>query len=324
MSNDRAVFTTPVGRMVWGNLYTPQTKDRDGKPLIIKKGPDAGKPTQRFPFGVAIPKIPGQHWATYPRNPKYPDRESFGEAIWRTGHASMGPAAQSPSFAWKITDGDSLIPNKAGKKPAEQEGYPGHWILSFSGSFAPKCVNSDGTAPLLEKDAIKAGYYVQVSGNVDGNKSTESPGVYLNSMHVALAGYGPEIITGPDPTQAGFGGAALPPGASATPVGGMAPPPPAAGATPPGAGLAPPPPPAATVAVTPNPAFVAATGAAPFPPPTQPAGSVPPPPPAAGTMPQPPAPPARQMLPAANGHSYESLIAGGWTDATLRAASMMA
>jgi hypothetical protein len=29
------------------------------------------------------------------------------------------------------------------------------------------------------------------------------------------------------------------------------------------------------------------------------------------------------MLPAANGHSYESLIAAGWTDETLRANGMM-
>lgn len=323
MSDQKMNFTTPAGRIVWGNLYTPQTKDADGKPLVIKQGPDAGKATQRYAFGVAIPKVPGQHWATYPRDAKYPDRASFGEAVWKVGHGTMGPAAQSPAFAWKIIDGDSTVPNRKGRKPCDQEGYPGHWILSFSGSFAPKLYNSDGSALLLEKDAIKPGYYVQVAGNVDGNASTQTPGVYLNPSLVSLQGYGPEIISGPDPTAAGFGGAPLPAGASATPVGAM--PPVAAAGAPVGGAMPPlppgaatpgtPPPPPATVAVAPNQAFVAGAGTAPFPPPQQPAGSAPPPPPAA---------PVRRMLPPAGSYTYEQMLASGWTDATLVANGMMA
>lgn len=322
MSNDtRQFFTTPVGRFVSGNLYTPQTKDADGKPLLIKNGPDTGKPTQKFTIAIAIPKIPGQHWANYPRDPKRPEHPSFGEAIWSAGHSSMGAAAQAPVFAWKVTDGDSQIPNRKGKKPADQEGYAGCWVVWCSGSFAPKTFNADGTQALLEKDAIKPGYYVQIAGNVDGNRSSQNPGVFINPSMVALQAFGEEIMSGPDATAVGFGGAALPAGASPVPVGQLAPPPPAA--QPAAPGMTPPPPVAAAAAVpvAPNPAFLApppAAGApvAPFPPAA--ASAAPPPPPA------PPAAPVRHMLPAAGVHTYDALRAAGWTDEALRAAHMMA
>ena len=38
----RTNFTTPVGRLVMGSLYKPQTTDADGKPLVVKSGPNAG------------------------------------------------------------------------------------------------------------------------------------------------------------------------------------------------------------------------------------------------------------------------------------------
>jgi hypothetical protein len=45
-----------------------------------------------------------------------------------------------------------------------------------------------------------------------------NPGVYLNHDMIALSGYGDLIASGPNVSEAGFGGAALPPGASATPT----------------------------------------------------------------------------------------------------------
>lgn len=332
-TNARRNFTTPVGRMVNGNLYTPQTKDADGKPLLVKNGPNIGQPTQKFYIAIAIPKVPGAHWAAYPRNPKMPEQESWGEAIWAAGNLAFAQVAQSPSFAWKVSDGDSVIPNKKGRKPCDNEGWPGNWILHCSGSFAPKCYNNDGSAVLLEKDAIKPGYYVQIAGNVGGNNSSQNPGVFVNPSMVSLQGYGAEIISGPDASAVGFGGAPLPAGASAVPVAafvpGHAPVPPAghpvvaAPFYPPGALPHPPgapvppvaPPVAAAVPVVPHPGFLTPP-AAPVPPPV---AAFPPP-----VAPVPPQPPARVMLPAAGGHSYEALLAAGWTDTTLRAAGMMA
>jgi hypothetical protein len=295
----KANVLTPTGRMLWGSLYEPQTKDADGKPLVIKTGPDAGKPTQRYAFGVGIPKGAERHWAETP----------WGAPIWATGHAGFPQQAQSPSFAWKVTDGDSTVPNKNGKRPCDKEGYPGHWVLSFSSSFAPRVFNKDGSAPIAEPGAVKCGYYIQVAGTVDSNGSTQNPGVYLNHNMVALQGYGTEIVSGPDAASVGFGQGPAPVGMQAAPVGGLVAPPAPVGA--PTAAPAPPPPAPAPVAalvpplpVTPAPSFLA------------PAGVAPPPPPVAAPPPAAPAGPV--MTAKANGATYAAMIAAGWTEATLR------
>jgi hypothetical protein len=300
----KANFTTPVGRLVQGSLYVPQTTDSDGKPLLIKNGPNAGQPTSKFFFAVAIPKNPGEtHWA----------QTAWGALIWQTGHAAFPQQAQSPAFAWKITDGDSTIANTKGKRPCDREGYPGNWIISFSSSFAPKIYNRDGSAAILEPEAVKPGYYVQVNGDVDGNGSTLRPGVYLNHSMVALAGFGPEIHFGPDVAAAGFGAAPLPVGATTAPVAAFVPPaaplapaapafvPPYGAATPPVPGGGVPPASPSSVMAPPNPAF-----------------NMVPPPPAA-----PVAPPARVMTAAAQGATYQQLIAAGWTDQLLIQHGMM-
>lgn len=325
-ATNRHNFTTPVARMVNGNLYTPLTKDADGKPLLIKNGPNTGQPTQKYYMAVAIPKRPGEHWASWPRDPKRPEQESWGQAIWNAGNEAFPQAAQSPGFAWKITDGDSQVPNKKGRAPYLNEGWAGCWIVHCGGSFAPKCYNSDGSAAILEPNAIKAGYYVQVAGNAVGNQSTQNPGVHVNPSMVSLQGYGPEIVSGPDASAVGFGGAPLPPGASTAPVAGFTPPAtpgvpplPPAGHPVHAPGYAPPPPsmpqPAAPLAVAPHPGILTPPPAAPAPFPPAPLPGAPLPPPAA---------PVRVMLPAAGAYTYEQLTAIGWTDATLRASGMMA
>ncbi len=284
--------TTPAGRIVWGSLYDAQTKNYDGAPLVTKSGPNAGQPRVEYPFGLAIPKTPGVvHWAS----------EAWGADIWTVGHAAFPQQAQRPDFAWKILDGDSQVPNKKGRKPCDQEGNPGHWIVRFSSGFAPNLYTLIGQrepVPLLEKNAIVPGYWVQVHFDVAGNDNPNNAGIYLNHKMVCLVAYGTPIVNGPDVASAGFGVAALPPGASLQPPANFVPPAPTAT---PGAGQPPPPPsapaaaPAPSVPVIPN-AAVLGTGAAPPPPPDV---------------------PARVMLPAAGGTPYEEWIKSGWTDALL-------
>ena len=48
-------FTTPVGRLVAGSLYKGQDKDAEGRPLVVKNGPQAGQPRLDFYFAIAIP-----------------------------------------------------------------------------------------------------------------------------------------------------------------------------------------------------------------------------------------------------------------------------
>lgn len=312
-------FTTPVGRMIGGSLYRGETVDRKtGAPKVYKTGAKKGQPRTDYNIGVAFPKTPGvQHWASEP----------WLQQVWNAGHAAF-PAGDATrrDFAWKITDGDSQEPNKNMKRPCDQEGYPGHWVIWFSGTMAPKATNSDGSQYLHEQDAIKPGYYVQVFCGVTDNKGAETPGMYWNPYYVALAGFGPEIVGGPDVAQAKFGqGVQLPPGASATPVGGIAPPPvPGAPAPAPVPGYAPPPPVAAAVPMAPPPplagsAPVAPAGASIAPVPVHPNPAftqmVPPPPP-----PPAPAPVAARRMPTvkAEGRTYEQLLAmPGWTEQML-------
>lgn len=209
MSTTRIDLLTPVGRLVMGSLYEPQTTDADNRPLTIKTGPNAGQPMVKYFFALAIPKGSEQHWSS----------TEWGAKIWSVGHNAFTKGeASSPKFAWKIVDGDSTIPNSKNIKPCDREGYLHHWVLSFSSAFKPQVFNSDGSKQIMEDDAVNLGDYVQVYGSVDGNDSSLNPGIYLNHQLVALIGYGDRIQPANriDPTAVGFGGA-LPPGASLTP-----------------------------------------------------------------------------------------------------------
>lgn len=238
-------ITSPVGRLVFGSLYDAVTKDYDGNPLVVKSGPDAGKPRVDYRFGLAIPKGSEQHWNQTP----------WGQIIWRVGATAFPNQHQRPDFAWKIFDGDSTVPNRRGNKPCDNEDFRGNWILTFSSGFAPKVCNADGSAYLTEPGHVKTGYYVQVFFEVDGNGNPNNPGVYLNHRIVSFQAFGKEILTGIDPKQAGFGNAPLPAGASAAPIAGIA------TTTPPPAT-----PPAAPVSVTPHPGILTPPVTPPAPP----------------------------------------------------------
>src|ERR1700709_118294 len=88
----------PVGRFVGGDLYTPNDKDVDGNPLLVKQGPNKGQPTVQYFCAVAIPKQAGHtHWAqAFEPMPtrigivgdkENPPNGKWGEVIWQFGHA---------------------------------------------------------------------------------------------------------------------------------------------------------------------------------------------------------------------------------------------
>jgi hypothetical protein len=305
-------ITSPVGRIVSGSLYKPNNKDFDGNPLVTKTGPNAGQPRVVYYFGLAIPKGAERHWS----------ETEWGAKIWQVGHTAFPQAAQRPDFSWKITDGDSQVVNKRGHRPCDAEGYPGHWIIKFSGGYAPKVyAQENGTmVPVLEENYVKPGYWVQVAFSVDGNGNQNNSGVYLNHSMVCFRAYGQEIVSGPDVNEAGFGAAPLPAGASMTPPASTVP-------------LPSPPSAPAAIPVVPNPGFVQ------MPLPTQPlatpsvsqvpqAASLPSPVaqvlPPAGAIPVSLAPASPSKMTAlAQGVSREAFLAGGWTDAQLIANGYM-
>lgn len=269
----------PASRMIGGNLdkLNPRTES-NGAPKLGKDG----KPEMQCSIGIAIPKGPEQHW----------NQTSWGQIIYQTGAAAHPNLVASPSFSWKITDGDSQLPNKKGKRPCDQSGYPGHWVLWFSQGWLPERCNADGSIELPE-GSIVPGYYVQVYGSVEGNKLVPNgtPGVYLNPIAVALIGEGDKIASNVDTTSVGFGAAPLPAGAR-----------PVQAAVPAFQPAVPP------VVGTPY-AAPAATPPAPVAPPN----------PAILTVPAAPAVPVGpQMTAKAAGATYESFIGAGWTDAMLR------
>ena len=274
MAKEYIQILTPVGRLVWGHPGIARDK----------KNEQSGEVTKEFTCGLAIPKAGEQHW----------NQTELGAKIWAAGANGYGAQAQSPTFSWKVIDGDSLIPNKSGNVPADQEGYKGHWIFAFSSRIAPRLVNANGSASIAA-EAMKTGDWVQIYGSVADNRNSagqpaQSPGVYLNLEIVALTRPGEEIQAraAADPRAVGFGAAPIPAAALATPA-------------PAGGGLLPPAPAPAPVAVAPAVGFSSP-----------------------GVPAAPPAAPVRQMLPAANGLTYEAYIASGWTDAQLIQNGLMA
>lgn len=308
MAGQKIQLTTPVGRIVAGSLYKGNDKDAEGKPLVTKTGANIGQPRLDYYFALAIPKKPGEtHFS----------QTEWGAKIWQTGHTAFPQAAQSPAFAWKVEDGDSTVPNKKGVKPCDREGWRGNWILKFSGGYAPKVYRAENGAYVPEStpDFLKAGYFAQVNGTVDGNGSQSQPGVYLNHSMVAFSAYGPEISFGPDVNEAGFGQAPLPAGASMVPPASSIPMPASASAIAPPAPVAAIPAVTAPVPVVPNPQFLQVAQGAVVPNPIQSA-----PVPAVPAVPvpvPPPASPSKVMTALAGGASYESFVAAGWTEANM-------
>lgn len=283
---DEIFITSPVGRLVQGDVHKGKTTDDKGQPLVVKSGPNAGQPRTDYFFTLAIPKAGEQSWQQTPWGQEI---AAFAHSAWPQGQHSF------PDFSWKIDDGDSTIPNKVGRVNANTDGFPGNWIVRFSGGFAPQLVNKDGTEKIMQDGAIKRGYYIQVYFGVKSNQNTKSPGLYVSPKIVALNAYGEEIKgVELDATSVGFG-------QSAAPVGAMAVPPAALGA------VAAPVPPAAPVPSAPP---VAAPVAAP--------------PPNPAILQPPAAPPAKQLTDKAGGATYEQLIAAGWTDELLIANGYMA
>ena len=199
----------PEGRIVAGNpsIWSQAKDSMTGQPKLRHDG----QPQMQSYFGFAIPKQGEAHWKD----------TQWGALIYAEGMAGFPNGEHgAPTFAWKITDGDSQIPNKAGKKPVDQEGYRGHWILNISTTLAPvecyKRIGSNFGSPIervTDAKTIKTGDYglvaISVKDNKDKNGHSPSPGVYLNPMGFCMTREG-DVISGEGaPTvnaTAAFGG----------------------------------------------------------------------------------------------------------------------
>lgn len=279
MSNE---ILTPVGRMVQGHpMELHPVTDRNNVPKINKRG----EAQQQAYVGLAIKKNGESHW----------NQTDWGAQIWAAGQAGWPSGEwQFDSFAWKVTDGDSVKINKRGKRPCDQEGFPGHWIIGASNGFMPDCfANRNYSTQVMRKETFKRGDYIRLCLSVKPNDSTESPGIYVNMLGCELIQAGVEIVGSSFDAQGTFGAtpaATLPEGAQVDPNMSA----PASGAPQQTAPAAP--------SATPATGAPAAPPAAPVPGHTTP-------------------PPAPDFL-TVNGQQYtaDQLRAGGWTEDQINAA----
>jgi hypothetical protein len=274
MANIEYMYVT--GRFIQGDIFTPNTKNMTGGPLVTKDG----RPRQEFWIRVAVPKNDAAMAQEYAKL----------QAIAAAGFP--GGESARPDFSWKVVDGDD--PKFVGR-----EAYKGCLLFKATTGFdnVAKVSRMGGKTVHLTDQDIKKGDYVRIAFTAQPNGDRQKPGLYLNLSLIELIGYGEEIIGGPDPDSilSAVGAAALPAGASATPVGPAAP-----------MGV-----PAQTAA----PMGVPAQTAAPMGVPAQPAAPVPPP---TGITPAPDFLNPPVLTAKAGGASYQQFIDQGWTDETLR------
>jgi len=190
---------TPTGRMVQGHPFEENTTNMKGAPLISTK---TGQPRSEYFFAIAIAKT-SPEWA-----PFLQQIQQQAMQFWPGGQFN------NPDFSWKIVDGDD-------PKNAAKEGFAGHWVMRTSGGFAPRVFTAGGASQIVDGSRLKRGDYIRAHISCATNGNQESPGIYINHNMVEVVGYGEAITSGPA-GDAVFGAvaAALPPGASATPVAG--------------------------------------------------------------------------------------------------------
>lgn len=263
-------FTAPTGRLVWGD--PTKLRQKTDQLTNAPRTKHDGTPLMTCDFGVAYSKA-DPATAPFMALLRAADKAAFPQFHDAAGNPTL------PTFADKITDGDSQVPNKKGKKPCERDGYAGHWVVSYSRATGdtPPLKRHDGTRWVdMDPAGLDCGDYVIIGGSTTSNDSAQSPGMYRNVDMVGFVGKGQRIITGRDADEAlGAAPPALPAGATATPQ---------------------------------------APADAPLPsaPPAPYDAHLPPPPSA-------PEPDGPVMTAKANGAPYEAFIAKGWTEETLRA-----
>lgn len=275
----------PMGRLVFGNplVFAQSTDYNTKKPKVDQ----TGAPIMECTFGFAIPKAGEQHWA----------QTAWGQLIYAEGSAAFPTMIARDDFAWKIIDGDSPKPNKAGTIINTKEGYPSHWVLTLSTRFGAvrsfKVNQQFGTTDeCIAVTDIKTGDYGRLvltcNNNKDKNGNAQTPGLYLNPLAfckdkdgVAIVGEGQQAVD----ANAAFGGTV------STPV-------------------------QAQAYVAPQPVQQAAPAqyVAPV---AQNTTYMAPPPPAAEQTPPPPAPVAERVL--SNGYTATQLRNAGWPDEAIAA-----
>lgn len=204
----------PAGRVVGGNItaFEPAIDFYTKNPKIDRNG----NPMKEHRIDLAIPK------AEFMQN-VWPHIVAEVSKVYPQ-YANINPEQlETTRFAWKIINGDSPSCPQGSSVPYNvRDGYKGCYILKIrTSAFCPSTYKfENGAYRKVEANEVKNGDYVVASVNVTVHKEKDG-GIYWNPNAYELVGYGQAIkSTGVVDPMKLFGGqaAALPAGASATPV----------------------------------------------------------------------------------------------------------
>lgn len=196
---------TPVARLVSGHpmVSYPVVDNKTNTPKLMATGESMNSTS----VGLAFPKGAETHW----------NQTIWGAPIWNAGMAAFPNGEfNAATFAWKVTDGDSPVPNKKGNKPCDNDGWKGHWVMFLSTMFSIPSYHVgryESHQVIQDKNEIKTGDYVRASFNVTGNNikgPTESPGVYLNPVMIEISRAGIAIVSANAPSATAAFGATAP------------------------------------------------------------------------------------------------------------------
>lgn len=197
-----------TGRMVQG--YAHEARGSIDKTTKKPKLNQDGSERKSFFLAIAIAKNPAQRFVV-PGTPDYESQRALIDGDARASwpqffgtrpqglqfDASLPLDCTNPKFANKIMDGDGFDEN--GQPNSKKEGWAGCWIVKVGNGFAPKCYEwENGWQELGPHSArkIKCGDYITVSGECVSNKSSDSPGMYMNFDTVSFEKEGASIEQG--------------------------------------------------------------------------------------------------------------------------------
>ena len=192
------------GRVVCGHpmIRHPVKKKQPGTAVETPVIGADGQPVTQAYLALAIPKTGETDWK----------QSAWGQQIHAVGVADWPNGEHgAPTFAWKVNDGDSQVPNTKNKKPCDREGWAGHWVVHCSTQLNVRCYHVgkyDPTQQIQDDKEIKTGDYARVLVGVKGNGPvSQSPGVYMNPIMFELSRAGVQIITDTGPAASDvFGG----------------------------------------------------------------------------------------------------------------------
>ena len=199
MSTEKKLML-PCGRIVQGHpMEGHQQKDNANQPKTMRDG----SPLMSYYIAVALVKGAEQHWA----------QTEWGQILYAAGVEGWPNGEHgAPTFAWKVVDGDSTVPDRSGTSPSQKEGFPGHWVVRISSCFQYPCYHAgkyQAHEVIQNPKEIKCGDYVRVEVSTLGNGPvSQSPGIYINPLQLEVSRAGVQIISKSMPDAAGAFGTA--------------------------------------------------------------------------------------------------------------------